>query len=58
MQVVGTDNYAPAPTVVTLTESVTEGSLYVPGAEEGIKDTITATLTGPIYDSKTKDIVF
>ena len=58
MQVVGTDDYAPSPTIVTLTESVREGTLFVPGAEQGIKDTITVTLSGAVTDSKTKDIVF
>jgi hypothetical protein len=58
MQVVGTDNYAPAPTVVTLSETVTEGSLYVPGAEQGIQDRITVSLSGAVADSKVKDIVF
>jgi hypothetical protein len=43
---------------VTLTESVTEGTLFVPGAEQGIKDTITVTLSGAVSDTKTKDIVF
>jgi hypothetical protein len=58
MQVVGTDGYAPPPTTVTLSDTVTQGTLDVPGAAQGVKDTITATLSGSVTDKKTKQIVF
>jgi hypothetical protein len=58
MQVVGTDGYAPPPTTVTLSDTVTKGTFDVPGAQQGVKDTITATLSGAVTDKKTKQIVF
>jgi hypothetical protein len=57
LSIVGNDGYA-NDTTVTLSETVQEATLSVPGANQGVKDTITAELSGSVTDSKTLTITF
>jgi hypothetical protein len=57
VSVAGTDNFTTS-TSVTISETVTEAVLPVPGGAQGIQDTITVQLSGAVPGTKTKGIVF
>jgi hypothetical protein len=57
VSVVGTDEFVTS-TEVTLSETVTEATLFVPGGAQGIQDTITIQMSGANTDTTTRTIVF
>jgi hypothetical protein len=57
LSIIGSDGYANS-TTVTLSETVQRASLSVPGAKQGVKDTVTAELTGSFTDTKTLTVTF
>lgn len=57
LSIIGSDNY-PDSTTVTISPGVTEATLAVPGAPQGVYDTITAELSGPVTDKKTLSVTF
>jgi hypothetical protein len=57
LSIVGSDGYTNA-TTVSLSETVQSASLSVPGASQGVQDTITAELTGAVNDKKTLTVTF
>jgi hypothetical protein len=55
--VAGTDNFTTS-TSVTISETVTEAVLSVPGGAQGIQDTITVQLFGTVPRTITKGVIF
>jgi hypothetical protein len=59
INMIGSDQF-PSSTSVTLTEDVSEATLVIPGASQGVYDTITVTLTGAaiVPDDTTITVTF